>query len=193
MSKIVQFSERDDIQEAFQTDGVTITIDKDFECKGNLTAFGFIEAKKNVTVIGSVSSGTGTENVILQGGEIVAAGQISAKNVNITSDKRAKLEIEDIDQGVVKSLSRLVPKQYSFVQNKTQDKETHFGFIAQELEEVYPQMVREIGGVKRIDYIELIPLLVSTVNRLVHDLDVSNEKTSLLERKIKIMEEKMAL
>ena len=183
---IAQFSEKNEVLDTFQTDGETITMDKDFECKGKLITRGLLDAKNNITAFGSVSSGTGTNNVLLQGGEIIATGQIAAKNMNITSDKRAKLEIEDIDPKMVKSLTQLVPKQYSFVQDKRHLKETHFGFIAQELEEIYPQMVREIGDIKRIDYIELIPLLVSKVNQM--------EKINRLqEERIKVLEEKIGI
>jgi hypothetical protein len=52
------------------------------------------------------------------------------------------------------------------------NKKKHYGFIAQEFEQVYPDLVKksEIDN-KRVNYIELIPLLVSKIQLLQNEIN----------------------
>jgi hypothetical protein len=48
--------------------------------------------------------------------------------------------------------------------NETEvDPTTHFGFIAQDLNNVYPNLVGDIGNYKAVNYTELIPVLVKSI------------------------------
>lgn len=49
---------------------------------------------------------------------------------------------------------------------------THYGLIAQELQEIYPDLVYEKGdGYLSINYIEIIPLLIGTIQELTLKVD----------------------
>lgn len=83
-------------------------------------------------------------------GDLYANGEILS-----SSDARLKDEIEDIESALAK-LNRLKPKQYKMkTKMKDENRRNHleFGFIAQELKEVYPNLVRLVeqpGEPKRI-------------------------------------------
>ena len=48
----------------------------------------------------------------------------------------------------------------------------HYGFVAQELQEIAPELIREDGaGYLSINYIELIPLLVQKVQDLSAEVE----------------------
>jgi hypothetical protein len=70
--------------------------------------------------------------------------------------------------------------KYSFKADKS-DKPTHLGFIAQEVEEVFPSMVetkktKDLANQKAIKMSVLIPMLVKTIQEL-------NKRIEELEKK----------
>jgi hypothetical protein len=95
------------------------------------------------------------------------------------SDERIKDEIKQIDRNMYDNLLKLSPKKYSF-KNDTNKKE-HYGFIAQDVEKVYPSLVtcEKIGnedGMKSVNYIELIPFLVAKIQDLQQEVDLLKAK-----------------
>ena len=51
--------------------------------------------------------------------------------------------------------------------NKKENARTHFGFLAQEVKEVYPELVRtDSAGYMYVDYIGMIPLIVNALNEI---------------------------
>ena len=50
----------------------------------------------------------------------------------------------------------------------------HYGFVAQELEKIYPELVQRISGsnhLKSIDYMGLLPLLVEAIQKQQTEID----------------------
>ena len=87
-----------------------------------------------------------------------------------TSDASIKENIETISETKINNLFNLNPVKYTF---KTDTKkQIHYGFIAQEIEGVYPELVK-IGdsGHKTVNYVELIPLLVSQIQAMKKEID----------------------
>jgi len=77
-----------------------------------------------------------------------------------TSDLRLKAGIRTPD-AVSTRLAKLQPRQYTY--RSDPDQHTYYGFIAQELEQVFPELVHQDQetGLRTVSYTELIPLLVS--------------------------------
>jgi len=85
------------------------------------------------------------------------------------SDRRLKENIESIEEVKVKDFKNLEPKLFNYKDDPTKK---HYGFIAQEMEEIYPELVKDnILGYKSINYIELIPLLVLKINEMQKEID----------------------
>ena len=59
---------------------------------------------------------------------------------------------------------------------------TQFGFIAQELKEVFPEIVKEDNGVLGISYTELIPVLVQALREQQEEIDALNARILILEK-----------
>jgi hypothetical protein len=72
------------------------------------------------------------------------AGTVFATNTTITaiSDQRLKENIRDLDDGLEKVLS-LKPRKFDWKEGKGADIKDARGFIAQEFEIVFPDMVEE--------------------------------------------------
>lgn len=127
-------------------------------------------------------------------GDVKVVGSLTANTLTQTSDYRLKENIRQLgndnlsklmDMNVVKykfknyeiSLgdTATVP-HYAFDDNNPLLKSDHFGLIAQELMEIYPELVIEgQDGYLTVNYVELIPILVKSIQEL-------NEKVEELER-----------
>ncbi|MBI1193404.1 MAG: hypothetical protein GC205_09535 [Bacteroidetes bacterium] len=77
-----------------------------------------------------------------------------------TSDLRLKVGVRS-PQAVAARLNMLQPRQYTY--RSDPDQHPYYGFIAQELEQVFPELVHQDQetGLRTVSYTELIPLLVA--------------------------------
>ncbi|MBR4594020.1 MAG: tail fiber domain-containing protein [Bacteroidaceae bacterium] len=133
-------------------------------------------------------------------GKVKATNAIYAPVLNTLSDYRLKENVEPIGAGCVEDVMKLNVVRYNLKQRfvDTDDttsvpinyyagdsellKKTHYGLIAQELQEIYPDLVYEdADGYLSVNYMEIIPILIKTVQDLklkVDNLTVSVSKSS---------------
>ena len=112
------------------------------------------------------------------------------------SDSRAKENIAGIDSV---ELSHLTPVSFKWKKNKSPEKtvnsehsgkDVHYGFIAQEIEKIYPDLVRmDANGVKMVNYTGLLPLIIKNLQAL--DDTVSEQEATIesLFREIELLEQ----
>jgi FtsZ-binding cell division protein ZapB len=119
-----------------------------------------------------------TENLQVQGPAYIT-GNLCAASYNCVSDLRYKKNITPLQSSLTNVLSlrgvnydwriQEFPEQAFTTQRQT-------GFIAQELEQFYPEMVTtDAKGFKSVDYARLTPVLVEAIKEL-------NEKILALEK-----------
>ncbi|MCQ2975241.1 MAG: tail fiber domain-containing protein [Bacteroidales bacterium] len=104
------------------------------------------------------------------GGNISYTGTASS-----TSDKRLKTNISSLNN----SLSQVMKLEgVSFNWDKTKsikssaDEKLHFGFIAQDLEKIFPNLVSEdSNGYKTVNYTEVIPVLTEAIKEQQNQID----------------------
>jgi len=117
-------------------------------------------------------------------GGIVSRGNISAFATSFmnVSDERLKENIYELT-GSMNKILQLRPTEFTWKENKKQD----IGFIAQEVEEIIPEVVEtgntfigesELQDIKTVSYTKLIPYLVDTIQQL-------NKRIEELEKKVK--------
>lgn len=100
-------------------------------------------------------------------------------SINSTSDTLLKENVRRITSDECDKIMDLTPKKYTFINDET--KKTHYGLIAQEVEEQYPLLVSEIDDVlddddsdtkiKTVNYMELIPLMISKMQKMQCEID----------------------
>ena len=92
-------------------------------------------------------------------------------SINNPSDIILKDNIEQIN---IEDFNKLNPVSFTF---KDDDKnKKHYGFIAQELETVYPELVSNTElGFKSVNYIEMIPILLSQMKNMQMEIDKLKE------------------
>ncbi|MDR2511330.1 MAG: tail fiber domain-containing protein [Bacteroidales bacterium] len=135
-------------------------------------------------------------------GPVNVVGHLTATTATIGSDKRLKKNIESINNDVLGKLYSLRPIKYYlrqierdddsinaegekvFFKVKRYDEEAqyftklHYGLVAQELQQVYPELVYDGGdGYLEVDYIGLIPVLLQAVQQ-------QKQETEKLQRQI---------
>ena len=90
-------------------------------------------------------------------------------SINNPSDINLKNNIEQIKTDS-NNLKNLNPVSFTFKDDEQNKK--HFGFIAQELESLYPELVSNNElGFKTVNYIEIIPILLSQMKNMQEEID----------------------
>lgn len=93
---------------------------------------------------------------------LIVNGTAAATDFNSTSDKRLKANILPIQDSIT-ILNTLNPVSFNWKNNGR----ISYGLIAQEIEEILPELVVEAeNGYKGISYIPLIALLIEAVKAL---------------------------
>ena len=91
-------------------------------------------------------------------------------NMNMHSDKNLKNNIVNLPESKTKDLLNLNPTQFTFKSDAKNN--IHYGFIAQDLEKIYPELVKDSEkGYRKVNYIELIPLIVSKMQNMQNEID----------------------
>ena len=86
----------------------------------------------------------------------------------IDSDSRLKTDIERIDPISIHKIDKLAPKQYHFKENP---ESLHYGFLAQEMASLFPNLVIDASGTMAVNYLEIIPILVSKIHDLQNQVN----------------------
>jgi hypothetical protein len=139
---------------------------------------GALQVSGNIeTTTGSllVKSGGSVKASIDQSGNGFFHGDVTTNGS--ASDERLKENIVPLDKGL-ETIEQI--KTYTFnYKNRPQD--THPGVIAQEIEELVPEVVYDIemedGTYKAVRYQQLVPLLINAIKDL-------SEKVNVLENKL---------
>ncbi len=94
------------------------------------------------------------------------------------SDTNLKENIKTLSKTKTNNLLKLKPVNYYF--KSDMNKFQHFGFIAQDVEELFPNLIKDNLGYKTINYIEFIPVIVSKIKTMQNEIDELKEKLQLL-------------
>jgi len=112
-------------------------------------------------------------------------GTINCTSITQTSDIRYKKNIEKIDS-VIDLVNRINPVSYLLLdQNELTDKK-NYGFIAQEIETIFPNVVNRPSNNNdnySIDYSSIIPLLTKSIQELTEK--INNQQKEINELKTK--------
>ncbi len=139
--------------------------------------------------------------ITLNGGNISASGtgtfggSVTALSF-IPSDKRFKNNIAELNN-VKDKLFELNPKSYNYINGCSDifkfDDKLHFGFIAQEVQEIFPDLVRPVddNGHIGLIYDEIIPLLLQALKEEDVIIKENTVKIAALENRIAQLESKM--
>lgn len=134
---------------------------------------------------GTESIGLGTTNPGKY--RLYVNGDAYATGLWLSSDKQFKIKGKEINAALDKVVA-IKGRAYEFKQHtglKKFSEGTHFGFYAQELQKVFPELVREDeDGYLAVNYIEMIPVLTEALKELAEKqakLDVYEQRLNKIE------------
>ena len=123
-------------------------------------------------------------------GPVKATGDISAPSFITTSDIRLKeniITLSETGQSALDNVLDMNVIRYNYIdcpqissgdtatvmkQPANVKKEMHYGLSAQELRQIYPDLVKEgQDGYLGVNYIELVPILIRSIQELKQELD----------------------
>ncbi len=113
------------------------------------------------------------QNVYIPG-DLIVGGTITTP-----SDIYLKHNISLIDETKTDKIMNLKPSSFTFKNDATNH--VHYGFIAQEFEKDFPELIaikpdKDMENIKGINYLEIIPLLVSKIQTMQKEIDELKEK-----------------
>jgi hypothetical protein len=115
----------------------------------------------------------------------VRCSNLQCVSVNQTSDMRYKKNIENIGD-VLENINKLNPVSYLLLNQESADKKS-FGFIAQELNEIFPDVVVEPNNEHElygINYTSIIPLLTKSIQELTKKIELQQNEINYLKQKL---------
>lgn len=151
---------------------ITVT---DITAAGNVSIAGTLtyEDVTNIDSVGLITARTGIK--VLAGG-INVIGVVTATNFNSSSDINLKENIEIIKKPIEKII-----QLNGITFDWKSDHRPSAGIIAQEVEKVLPEIVKENNGNKSVNYNGLIGLLVESVKEQQERIDALTKRIELLE------------
>ena len=100
-------------------------------------------------VVNNVIVPTTKTDVLIQKDLIVEGSILNPSDIKLK---------KDVTEIVNSEILNLTPVEFIFKLDKTSKK--HYGFIAQDLEKIFPELVsNNLKGYKTVNYIELIPII----------------------------------
>ena len=119
--------------------------------------------------------GNGSIFKVETNGNIITSGNISG-----ASDIRLKKEIKSINKPFLEKINKLEPKFYKWKDAKKEQKE-QLGFIAQEVEKVFPEWVSESNDTKAISYDKMGAVVaVQGIKELKSEIELLKKQISEL-------------
>jgi hypothetical protein len=87
-----------------------------------------------------------------------------------TSDLNLKKNITEIEISKIDNLLSLNPIHFQYLNDKKN--KTHYGFIAQDVEKIYPEIIGSNDiGYKTINYQEIIPLMLAKIKLMQEEIN----------------------
>ncbi|MEJ6728168.1 MAG: tail fiber domain-containing protein [Akkermansiaceae bacterium] len=106
------------------------------------------------------------------------------------SDQKLKENVQSIENCLA-MVTKLKPKSYNYIADTKN--QVRCGFIAQEVQEVMPSLVKQVDDTLTLNYGEFGVLAIGAVQELKSELDAEKAKNAALEARLKAIEESLGL
>ncbi len=119
---------------------------------------------------------------------------ILANSFNTRSDRRLKNNIVELDSSNISKYLKLRPVTFYWNPDKQRDTKLQYGFIAQEIESIFPEMVNTGSDemqTKSVNYQALHALSLKVIQAQQAEIEALKNKQIDLENRLKAIEEKL--
>ena len=149
------------------------------------------EDGNNVYPLFIVGNGT-ADNARSNAFWVTSEGKVFANSVELSSDSRLKTNVNGISSALDKVVKlRGVTFNWDSSKKPSADKKLQYGFIAQEVEKIFPELVTtDSEGFKSLNYIGIVPVLTEAVKELKAENDELKSTIQDLVKRIEALEKK---
>ncbi|MCP6718071.1 MAG: tail fiber domain-containing protein, partial [Patescibacteria group bacterium] len=119
-------------------------------------------------------------NTLRTNDSLIVDGNVTASGFYYSSDRRLKKDIKSLDFSSISKILELNPVEFRWKESN----ELSLGFIAQDLEKIYPELVNTDNseqGMKSINYAGIIAPLVKTIQEQQLMIEEQDQKINKLE------------
>jgi hypothetical protein len=138
------------------TAGSSLFVSGNSILQGSLTVTGITTLNDKLTI-------SGTTTIL---SSLNVAGNVTATDLYATSDIRLKTNIQTISNPLDKVM-KLRGVEFEMIQ----DKSKKIGLIAQEVEQILPEVVNQSSDIKTVSYGNIVGLLIEAIKELNHRID----------------------
>ena len=113
---------------------------------------------------------------------------------NTRSDRRLKNNIIELDSSSISKYLKLRPVTFFWNQDKQRDNKLQYGFIAQEIESIFPEMVNtgtDEMQTKSVNYQALHALSLKVIQTQQAEIEELKKKQSELDKRLSLLEAKL--
>lgn len=125
--------------------------------------------------------------------EVTMTGALIANTSWTTgSDRKLKDNIIPLENGILEKVLKLKPTRFTLKSDLEEEKRVQIGFIAQEIEEVFPEYVvihtdNKGEETRYLDYEKICVVLTKALQEQQEIIDKQNERLSIIEQKLNIL------
>ena len=119
-----------------------------------------------------ITTGDQTKNVLIPLDLYVNGSLFNPSDVNL------KTNISNLSNDKNNALFNLNPVEFEY--KRDPNKKKHFGLIAQDIEEFFPELVSsDVMGYKTVNYLELIPIMLLKMKTMQEEINQLKEENKL--------------
>ena len=125
------------------------------------------------------------------------AGNCSCNAIIQASDQKLKSNIEHIQEKDIQNIMELEPVSFywkkDIIENKNKNTaQKIYGFIAQDVQTHFPDMIQDSSDILRMDYIQIIPLLLQKIKQMHTKQEQQEQRIRTLETKLDSIEKMLS-
>jgi hypothetical protein len=135
----------------------------------------------------STTAVTGNIATFVSTGAGGAGCSIAWNGASCSSDIRLKESVESADSSaMLNGLLKIRPVHFTWIKDPKHEKQT--GFIAQEIEKIFPEFVKtDSNGYKQVNYAHFVSVLTSAVQEVYKKLQMYEDKMEIQSKEINIL------
>lgn len=155
----------------------TLTTRNNVDVQGDAIFRKDVQIDGKVIVSGGTSGGTSFDNISVSGTASIehlvvetdfTCQDVLCRDIKQVSDERLKNTVTPLDpKECIENVKKMNP--VSFIWNGTEDKD--IGFIAQQIKEIYPELVNESKGFLNVKYSNIVSILVSCIQHQQKEIE----------------------
>jgi len=142
----------------------------------------YIESSSSTTPL--IYGDFAADSVVIHGDEHVTGNITYIGTITDVSDRRLKENIQEVNS-VLEELNQLQAYSYNLIENE--DHEREYGLIAQEVQKLFPEMVKHIHldqDYLGVSYVQLIPILIQALKEQQMIIQNQNDRIDASELKL---------